>query len=124
MKTQEIYDKVSIHLLLQNEKSIGGDECRYRGDSGLMCAVGCLVKDKYYNVNIEGLTIGQTTVYKVLQKSIGKLSKTSVYLLTDLQVVHDKNDISSWHSELLRLADVYNLEYDVLDFAITYCEGL
>lgn len=45
---QELFDRISKHLLKQNERSaehIGG-ACRYRGDNGLKCAVGAIIPDK------------------------------------------------------------------------------
>lgn len=51
MNIQEIFDTVSVHLLTQNEKSQESSfysSCLYRGPNGTKCAVGCLIKDEFY----------------------------------------------------------------------------
>lgn len=57
---QEIFDKVSHHLLKQKARSMissstGGSQlCAYRGSNGLCCAVGFLIPDDKYDPNMEG----------------------------------------------------------------------
>lgn len=55
-------DKIEQHLIQQKAKSIaigdkGQTQCMYRGDNGLMCAVGCLVEDKNYNREMESCAV-------------------------------------------------------------------
>lgn len=59
MNTQEIFNTVATHLLTQNARSMGtapqmeGRGCLYRGENGRMCAVGCLIKDEFYDPILE-----------------------------------------------------------------------
>ena len=63
MTNQEIFDKVSAHLLAQNAKSLAfidsyqGQACAYRGAEGRMCAAGCLIPDNRYYSGMEGKTV-------------------------------------------------------------------
>ena len=57
MTLQEMFDTMAAHLLKQGERSvspINPQQCRYRGDHGLKCAVGALIKDKFYKPSLEG----------------------------------------------------------------------
>lgn len=44
------------HLVKQRARATGpkGQGCRYRGENGRMCAVGCLIPDALYRNSIEG----------------------------------------------------------------------
>ena len=95
MNNREIFDHVKAHLLNQGKPSfrsnVNSYECAYRGDNGLMCAIGCLIKDEFYNVDFEGKTIYQDDeIIKVVESSIGrKLEKSDINLLWELQRIHD-----------------------------------
>lgn len=103
MNTQEIFDKVVTHLLTQNEKSLGYDGlCKYRGNNGLMCAVGCLITDKDYRLEIEGLSASHCTVLNSLGYSDP--------ILEDLQIIHDNTLVSDWPQRLYQLALQTGLE--------------
>ena len=57
----QIVKDIAAHLAKQREQSkkVRGDNdsyCSYRGDEGLMCAVGCLIPDEMYNVDLEGMS--------------------------------------------------------------------
>lgn len=45
MKPQEIFDKVSQHMINQNQFAMYGNECQYYTPHGLKCAAGCLLTD-------------------------------------------------------------------------------
>lgn len=51
---QQVFNKVTKHLLKQKVRALAHGGCRYRTESGLKCAIGCLLKD--YDPLIEGLT--------------------------------------------------------------------
>lgn len=58
MTDREIFDKVRAHLLNQGVKALtpnlpSGRICRYRTPDGLMCAVGCLIPETFYDPMIE-----------------------------------------------------------------------
>lgn len=119
MTLQEIYDKVKEHLLAQGKRSEGDvhgipDRCRYRlvqGETTLMCAVGCLIKESVYDESLEGQGSTSEEVVDALNCSgicFDKFSGTA-RLLEALQTVHDKCAPEEWHTELKALAAHFNL---------------
>jgi hypothetical protein len=127
MTPQEIFDRVAVHLLTQNEKAVKtyeGDNmptCLYRTPNGLKCAVGCLIPDVLYDESMEGWGVGKNNIFpeageillaKTL-KTIG-VEKTSLPLLAVLQLVHDETEPDAWREELEQVAVDYNLSNAVL----------
>ena len=53
MNKQEIFNTAVKHLRIQNAKSINKfyNQCKYYGDGGRKCAIGCLISDEEYNQN-------------------------------------------------------------------------
>lgn len=60
----EVFRFVKAHLLAMTEPSAnpdmppqdsGAPYCCYRSPKGLMCAVGCLIADKFYSTTIENV---------------------------------------------------------------------
>lgn len=94
MTPQEIFEKVVTHLFTQGRRSLNDQGwCRYRGDKGTSCAVGCLIPDEVYDVGMEGSnSICLLFRYK---KELPDLWQNSA-LLNELQEVHDYN--ASWMS--------------------------
>lgn len=82
------------HLLEQNKQSkntVTGN-CRYRSDDGCMCAVGALIKDEHYSINLEGDNINSISVRKAVSDSLGVEAKhgSPLYsMLVDWQCYHD-----------------------------------
>jgi hypothetical protein len=88
----EILDKVSKHLLKQKAKSLGDEgQCAYRGDGGLRCAIGVLIKDEHYSERLEGLRVSSAPVMRALVASgvVSSGSSESLLLLSSLQSIHD-----------------------------------
>lgn len=128
MTNQEIFDTVVDHLIKQGKPAMQGSgkdrQCAYRGEEGTKCAVGCLIKDEFYNPLFEGDWAGAPEVVKALAKSevvpIGGADDT-VNLLCDLQSVHDSTYFTNLNNEtnvkkmdawLKRTADANNISYD------------
>ena len=127
MTMQEIFDKVSTHLLTQGKKSKSmlTNTCLYRGPGGTSCAVGCLIKDEFYTEDLENKLSVSTPVTEALEKSGVTVTQEIDKLLRDLQKLHDGDDISvtyfggigniftppHWHEGLQILADRYNLKF-------------
>lgn len=93
---QQVFNKVIKHLVKQNCKATDWcGRCKYRGDNGTSCAVGCLISDKYYDESIEGNS-AETAVDRVI-KSL-KVKVDDIHKLTDLleslQVLHDQYMLS------------------------------
>lgn len=118
MTLQEIFDKASTHLLTQNAKSLLGiSMCRYRADNGLMCAVGCLIKDEFYTPDLERKVSYMKDVQTALVSS-GVLDKVDTVIMSEksrmldrLQEIHDIRLVSEWESELKILAKQYKLNF-------------
>lgn len=141
MNNQEIFDRVARHLLTQNAKAIAPDgACSYRAPGGLMCAVGCLIPDSYYDPKLEHNSIGslesslasfkKDSKYATSgQKRIGELwdnirtslglDEEGVKLLSSLQAIHDNGgmgyEVSSWPARLRVCAKDYKLSTHVVD---------
>lgn len=84
---QATFDHVLQHMRKQRKRSMKDDQCAYRGESGTMCAVGCLLPDYAYNSIIEGLPVSRLPYYML--ECIGATSPSHVRLLGDLQQAHD-----------------------------------
>lgn len=120
---QGIFDKVAGHLAVQGERAValnlaGEFTCRYRGDNGTMCAVGCLIPDEYYSVTLEGSGILYLIGNVTGNAAIDALAPWE-YLLSDLQMVHD--DTYNWESASLmkdalrHVATVHDLDKSFLE---------
>jgi hypothetical protein len=110
MNNQEIFDKVCKHLLTQNIRCEKEGKCLYR-NNGLKCAIGCLIKDDFYNVGIEGRSIENLDVQQALKKS-GIDPKESKQLLSDLQFVHDNFNPDNWERKLEVIANKYEVNFN------------
>ena len=123
MKTmQEIFDQSASHLLAQMAVSMNKDTCAYRGESGLMCAVGCLISDEHYDPNIEGDAISSYWVHddnaplkRVLIASGINIDDPFIRkLLRKLQTVHDDTPPEHWRDNLWLVAVGFGLNAEVL----------
>ena len=115
LSCQQIYNKVAKHLLTQNERSVDGDGCcMYRGNNGLKCAIGCLIKNDYYDCEKEGNTVDEIRVMLYNSDVIAENSSTKNYnkilLMGDLQDVHDNNEPEEWKEELKKVAKQHCLK--------------
>lgn len=126
MTAQEIFDKVTTHLLTQNRQSrkdifnTGYESCAYRGDDGLMCAVGVLIPDELYDPRFEGLCpplnysdvcapdLDRRFWFVDVLKQIG-IAEQDLGLLADLQSIHDSHTPAEWPSQLELLAGAKRL---------------
>ncbi len=99
--TFELFERVRAHLLNQNRRSVDAHGCAYRGTDGLSCAVGCLIKDEFYNSEMEGKNVDHPMVVYALEKSIDRrLCAYEVHQLVLLQSIHDVIMPSDWASRL------------------------
>jgi hypothetical protein len=115
---QEIFDRVSIHLILQSKKSTNEVGCAYRGDGGTMCAVGCLIKDEHYSKVLEGRTIGNEHVICALRKSLPSQAIHEYFnLILRLQEIHDECISEDWSVRLKQLARDFQLSAEAVEFA-------
>ena len=112
----EVFNKVSEHLLAQNEQALDGNwECVYRNETGLKCAVGCLIKDEFYFENLEYTGLSRTgPIAKALKKSGVVMTREMLDLLQRLQKLHDHKEPEAWKEELgkLKLRFFRGVEYE------------
>ncbi len=104
---QEVFDYVVGFLRKQNAKSIDGvKECRYRNDSGLACAAGCIVPDSDYDSAWEGKNLYCSFVGDYFRDR-----GFDTGLISRLQTVHDVSDIENWEMGFESLAKAKSLIY-------------
>lgn len=109
-KNQEIFDKVSQHLIKQNRQCALFDEsgamyeCLYRDANGLACAIGCLIPEDKYHPNMEGNggIGGNIFVDLVIEELYG--SDVDFPFLRSLQYIHDSFNPSDWKEKFTQYA--------------------
>lgn len=109
MKPIEVFEIVEKHMLTQNKKSFINDDedtCGYRSGSGLKCAIGCLIKDEFYDPKIETKSVDHYEVFEILQKSLGfDIDPDLLKMLYHLQLIYDGSPVESWPTELAELRE-------------------
>lgn len=128
MKTnQEIFDKVSVHLLTQNRKShLPGakDLCAYRGVDGCKCAVGVMIYDEHYIKELEDKLARSSSVQTALIASgVPAWIVGEEYLLIDLQLVHDLYPPEMWRDGLQDVAAEFDLNTTAMDAVVAGAES-
>jgi len=121
LNKQEIFDRITKHLLTQNKKAQWGDSdnfghkvCQYKTKDNLKCAIGCLIEDSILNTGLQG-TVYSLEVQAALCKSlmIEKLENSEVDFLRTLQKIHDVDHESTWEEQLKQFASRNNLTFGV-----------
>ena len=107
MTKQEIFDKVAVHLVAQNERSWDYNTCLYRGPNGLKCAVGCLIPDNEYTPEME--TKSAQFVLPMLSDKTLSNSFELEEMLSNLQRLHDGWTPEHWPQKLRDIAKEYGL---------------
>lgn len=117
MNNQELFDKVTNHLLTQNEQAFANGNCAYRGKNEqgkvLMCAVGCLIPEDKYDTAMEGkLWNYENAIPLALQEQGIDTNDEKIYdLISKLQDIHDYYTPERWYLELRDVARTFKLEY-------------
>lgn len=105
---QEVFDQVARHLLTQKEKSVDlKGHCQYRSESGLSCAVGCLIAEDEYDESIENVSVRYLASYSIYHHYLSRHSE----LLQELQGIHDSCTVSEWGRYLRKLAETRGLDW-------------
>lgn len=113
MNRQQVFDQVCNHLLTQGEPAISGDDCVYRADGGLTCAVGCLISDEHYSEDFEGCNADDERVQRAVRRSLScDLLDVDIALLVALQDIHDNYRSYEWVTALQGLAADLDLAYN------------
>lgn len=114
MNKQEIFDIVSVHLILPNAKSENDSVCLYRGPNGLKCAAGALLPDEYYRTDME-----ERALLDVVRKfNVPEYWRTEWPFLEELQALHDEFTVEEWPDVLRSTARTYDLNTDALEKVI------
>lgn len=127
MTNQEIFNRVAKHLITQDAKAQNPEgHCFYRMEDGRKCSVGCLIPDDKYNQKMEDVgslweyycpESGEVDLYnddaKLMLEAIGA-TESQIPLLSALQDIHDRCEVSLWRRSLHALAKRYNFDYSVL----------
>ena len=103
VSAQQVFDFVANHLLRQNQKALQHEICKYRVEnSDLKCAAGCLIPDDIYDPKMEG-----TRYHGLIPKYA--FPNEHVYLIEELQSIHDSESVKDWKEQLNILAKKNNL---------------
>lgn len=115
MNRQEAFDKALIGIWKQGGFSFDKHSCVYRNPNGRKCAVGHLISDKEYTINMD---VGNKDVYgleahNLLPKKLKSLMKDK--FLLELQRAHDEpnfdsNFMSNFLIRMLELGKHFNLD--------------
>jgi hypothetical protein len=116
MELQELFDKSVTHLRKQGVKSVNksladesGAFCSYRGDNGLMCAIGCVIPDKEYELGFEGKLASY-----VAKRGVSTLQGLTARAMNHLQAIHDNDPTERWEGKWKNFAMLHNLKFTPL----------
>ena len=112
---QRAYETIRAHLIKQGKPAIDPvtGSCFYR-HNGLMCAVGCLIKDEAYSVALEDNTTDDVGVRLALRASGWAFKHEDFEFLHDVQATHDRwkwktEGVAGIAKAIDRLAEEYGL---------------
>lgn len=124
MDKQNTFDRVRRHLLNQNARSGIFEHfalpqfraisvAAYRGSIGNQkCAIGCLIRDGDYSIDMEGLPIRKMLeAFPHMRQVLGIESDDDVTFLEALQNVHDIIPQQSWDMYLAMVANKFGLHH-------------
>ena len=121
MTRQELFNTVAKHLVQQGERSEHGSNksCMYRISKHgreLKCAVGILIDDDDYSIEMEGISSDDLFSKFGRLDSIARL-KRHHKLVRALQIVHDNTPPEEWREDLREVAEQFKLKTNVLETA-------
>ena len=109
----DVFNYVKEHLLNQNQRSLDpwSLQCQYRSQTEdgkvLMCAVGCLMDDRFYLEEFENSSPNDARVKQAVESSITNWTY-NVSLLSELQNIHDEYEPDNWSLKLEYLESYFN----------------
>jgi hypothetical protein len=131
---QGMFDTVTRHLFTQGRPAVMTEDmsvgagmstgmtpgsCMYRGPGATKCAVGCLIPDENYKVELENISASDTRILS----AVGATDYALLDLMSDLQHVHDSGthrnkdgsfELTSLASNLHRVAGTHGLNTDAI----------
>jgi hypothetical protein len=126
---QGMFDTVTRHLFTQGRPALMPEDmdrpdgmstgmtpgsCMYRGPQETKCAVGCLIPDEKYKVELENISASDTRILA----AVGADDYALLELMSDLQHVHDSGthrneddsfELKSLAQNLRRVATTHSL---------------
>lgn len=114
MTDQTMFDTVVAHLLTQNSVSVSTTgACVYRGPDNKKCAIGCIIPDEMYTVDLEGKEVNLLVNNPLFSVELTTyLSQFNLGLLVRLQQIHDAHNPSSWYTKLEKVAAHFDLNFN------------
>ena len=116
MTNQEVFDTVCEHLAKQGRRARDGSPqnyCCYRAPDGAKCAVGCLIPDDLYEVEMDGSGYSVAPLLDHFPKFRKLFEGVDEYLLMRLQIAHDRSEnLSDLHVNLIDTAERLQLSAD------------
>lgn len=114
MNNQEFFNNVATHLLKQNRQAKHRDgTCAYRGLDNTTCAIGSQIPDNIYKGSMEGMGVERLLL---CHREVAFLfDGVDLFLMADLQSLHDSNKPHSWRDGLANIAKTFKLNTDVLN---------
>ena len=109
---QEVFNKVSLHLLTQGQMSLNDSMCMYRGENGMKCAAGALIPDDEYNPEME------KKLWDILV-SLHFVENKFTQEIKELQTIHDDGStdpeqcVLFWKRRLIQFANKHNLTHNI-----------
>lgn len=109
-----MFDTVVAHLLTQNSVSVSTTgACVYRGPDNKKCAIGCIIPDEMYTVDLEGKEVNLLVNNPLFSVELTTyLSQFNLGLLVRLQQIHDAHNPSSWYTKLEKVAAHFDLNFN------------
>ena len=131
MEAQDIFDRVSQHLLSQGVRSTDEEELdnMYRGSDGTRCAAGVLIPDDEFDPAMEGmpwplagsaedLTDAEESIRQAHNRLISIAERVGHHsFVKSLQLIHDVDEPSRWQASLTILATKEGLSSEAIDGA-------
>ena len=104
LSPQEIFNKISNHLMKQKvaSKKDDGSRCLYHGPNGLKCSVGALIPAAVYHPSIEGEHWSDFP--KDIRDAMRINKERDMNLLDDMISIHDNFPPKDWKKELKECA--------------------
>lgn len=120
LDAQDVFDIVAWHLLRQHAQATAPNDarCMYRAPDGRRCAVGWLIPDEIYTLDIEFIGVSslaadlKTTVHG---QRFAAFLDSHMWLLRDLQGMHDARAPYEWPVALRVIAQRHRLSAQVID---------
>lgn len=108
MNDQEAFTIMVNHLRQQKARSVHPSserECAFRGRDGMKCAVGALIPDDAYDLDMEGRSL----ISLLEWEGMAFLRSVNPNLLCYMMSLHDHRSIDSWEYHFSMVAKKFSL---------------